>query len=285
MSDFQHVDVLSRAGLLHDTARWEALPGGRTNRVWKVQDNDRVVVVKLYLTGHENPLFPNIPEAEIQVLKSPLLQGVAPAFLGEVRGAIGTYLVYEYWPGHSWKKHPKIAANLLAKLHKCAPVLNLRDVPNGSQRIRDQTAAILASLPEAMTTDLNALRPRSTIAPTDQICILHGDAVPGNILVNHDQGILIDWQCPGIGDPCEDLSSFLSPAMQLLYRGAPLTGQERQSFLDAYSNPEISTRMWQLAPWYHWRMAAYCLWKCAQGDHAYHAGYLLECAELESYLS
>ena len=40
----------------------------------------------------------------------------------------------------------------------------------------------------------------------------------------------------GPGGPVDDLALFLSPAMQVLYRGRPLTAEEGAAFLDAYPN-------------------------------------------------
>ena len=40
---------------------------------------------------------------------------------------------------------------------------------------------------------------------------------------------LIDWQCPALGDPAEDIACFLSPAMQVIYGAGPLdAARERQ---------------------------------------------------------
>ena len=97
-------------------------------------------------------------------------------------------------------------------------------------------------------------------------CLLHGDPVPANIIAGARSLRLIDWQCPAIGDPCEDLAVFLSPAMQMTYRGSKLGTRETSEFLSAYPDPGIIARYRQLAPWYHWRMAAYCLWQAANGD-------------------
>ena len=46
--------------------------------------------------------------------------------------------------------------------------------------------------------------------------------------------VLIDWQCPGAGDPVEDLRRSSPPAFQMLYGREPLTADEEEAFLDAY---------------------------------------------------
>ena len=114
------------------------------------------------------------------------------------------------------------------------------------------------------------------------MCFLHGDPVAGNIVGNPEDWRLIDWQCPAIGDPCEDIALFLSPAMQMAYRGAPLSEGERQRFLATYPDPEITRRYQSLAAFYHWRMAAYCLWLDSRGDRAAGEGTEAEIAAMSA---
>ena len=49
----------------------------------------------------------------------------------------------------------------------------------------------------------------------------------------------------------------------------------------AYPDPSRVARYARLAPWFHWRMAAYCQWRVERGDQAYAPGFALECAALE----
>lgn len=109
---------------------------------------------------------------------------------------------------------------------------------------------------------------------------IHRDPVPGNVIVGADGLRLIDWQCPALGDPAEDLAVFLSPAMQQLYRGAPLAEDEVRAFLNAYPDHAVVARWSALRPWFGRRMAAYCLWQAARGaaDYGHAAG--LELAAL-----
>ena len=105
--------------------------------------------------------------------------------------------------------------------------------------------------------------------------------VRGNILVNGAELTLIDWQCPAIGDACDDLATFLSPAMQSVNGNAPLSPAQEDAVLSAYGNAAVSRRYRILAPAYHWRMAAYCLWKAERGHVEYAAGARLERARLQ----
>ncbi len=104
----------------------------------------------------------------------------------------------------------------------------------------------------------------------------------GNILVAGKSLTLIDWQCPAIGDPCEDIALFLSPAMQHLYRGSPLSPGEEVEFLGAYAQPATVSRYQALRPWYGWRMAAYCLWRVENGSTDYEEALQLELGILQA---
>lgn len=78
---------------------------------------------------------------------------------------------------------------------------------------------------------------------------------------------------------------FLSPAMQSVYRGQPLTEAEIGDFFAAYGAPEVAGRYARLAPWYHWRMAAYCQWQSENGRPDYGPARDLEVAALQRSLS
>jgi aminoglycoside phosphotransferase (APT) family kinase protein len=82
------------------------------------------------------------------------------------------------------------------------------------------------------------------------------------VIVDGDRAVLIDWQCPGRGDPVEDLCAFLSPAFQVLYGRAPLAPTEERSFLDTYPDREAVDRLGTLRPFYDHRMLGYCAWRC-----------------------
>jgi thiamine kinase-like enzyme len=108
--------------------------------------------------------------------------------------------------------------------------------------------------------------------------LIHADAVAGNLIDGPGGVTLIDWQCPASGDPTEDLATFLSPAMQWLYRGRVLSPQETEAFLAAYPDPAVTDRYLRLQPLYRWRMAAHCLWKADRGAPDYEKALAAELA-------
>jgi thiamine kinase len=248
---------------------WHKLVGGRVNLLWRASG----MVIKQYQHGGASPLFPNDPEAEANALAYLAPFGAAPKLVA--RGQ--AWLVYEYCPGRAWQHGPEQPARTLARLHQI-PVQQgiFRGAPNGSAQLLAQAKAIAAQcasyLPPA---------PQDLGLAPGPACLIHGDAVPGNFILHQGRTTLIDWQCPAIGDPSEDIATFLSPAMQWLYRGAPLTAQEKKAFRDATPVKTLA-RYDQLAMIYHWRMAAHCLWKAEHNAPDYAQALQLELAALQS---
>jgi thiamine kinase-like enzyme len=73
--------------------------------------------------------------------------------------------------------------------------------------------------------------------------------------------VLIDWQCPGAGDPAEDVTCFLSPAMMTLYEVRPHSPAARARFLDTYADADVVERYTRDGAAWHYRIGAYCVWR------------------------
>lgn len=258
---------------------WTPLIGGRTNAAWLAQTSAGNVVVKLYSGPARNPLFPNDPKAEAQLLQLLSSSQHTPIFRAKFETDSGACNVYDHIPGDTWQAGTSDVARLMATLHATPCPSNLRQAPDGAADLVIQTQKILALCEE--TSGLAQAKPTNGPSASGMSCLLHSDIVPGN-LIRNDTGLhLIDWQCPATGDPCEDIAIFLSPAMQHLYRGAALSDAEIDAFFTAYERPEITARYDALAPFYHWRMAAYCLWQMQNGRDDYAQGLALERAALQ----
>ncbi|WP_372887211.1 phosphotransferase [Shimia sp.] len=266
-------------------AKWRPLSGGRTNFAWRLDPagGRAPLVVKLYRGPARNPLFPNDPRAEALLLRRLGPSGLTPRLVSELRTEPGICNIYTHIPGSPWTTGAGIAGALVRSLHRIAPPSRLRRVPDGSAALEAQTRRILADCRQP--DHLSALVPGRAVAACDAAVLLHGDIVPGNLIGNATGLHLIDWQCPARGDPCEDIAMFLSPAMQSVYRGQPLTEAEIGDFFAAYGAPEVAGRYARLAPWYHWRMAAYCQWQSENGRPDYGPARDLEVAALQRSLS
>jgi aminoglycoside phosphotransferase (APT) family kinase protein len=262
--------ALAEAGLATG-GTWTPLRGGRTNRLWRSAEAG--LVCKLY-SGAASPLFPNDPEAEALALRALAGRQIAPALVARARTAEGAVLVYRHEDGTAGAAEVEEVARLLRRLHGMA-------APGGLPAKDDPLAqgdAMLRGLPEAAA--LAALRPAPVATTPTPPVFLHGDPVPANIIRTPDGPRLIDWQCPARGEASEDLAIFLSPAMQQLYGNGPLSQSDEARFLAAYGDPLVVRRYRDLAPAYHWRMAAHCLWKAGQGAPEYAAAAELELARL-----
>lgn len=244
------------------------LSGGRTNRVFAVGG----IVAKLYTPEAASPLFPNDAGAETRALALLAPLGLAPALRASGPG----WLLCEALPGRTWHRDPAAAAQTLARLHRIdPPPPGFRSLPTGSRGLAADARRVAAGV-----TGLPPLPALPALPDLVAPRFVHGDAVAGNLIETPTGVVLIDWQCPGLGDPAEDLAAFLSPAMQRLYRGAPLTADERAAFLSAYGEPGTVARYHALAPLLHWRLAAHCLWRAARGDAGYAEAARLELAAL-----
>ena len=194
----------------------------------------------------------------------------------------GVVLLYHHVPGKPWREDPGPVARTLARLHRMAPPPGLTPAPDGSAALAAQTLSILALCAGPDADRLRAAAPRGAVPASGATALLHGDPVPGNLILSGGRLTLIDWQCPALGDPVHDLALFLSPAMQQIYRGAPLSVAETARFHTAYADPATTDRYRALAPWFHWRMAAYCLWRAKTGPADYTTGVALERACLSN---
>ncbi len=263
----------------------ERLAGGQTNRVWRLRGEVYDLVLKLYVSGASTPLFANDPAREVACLAALSGSGLAPAPVAADPRAGPPWLLYRHLPGRRWAQGVEAVAHLLARVHAAAPPPGLPWAPDGSAALARQALEILSLCRTARAAELRALAPRGQVAPSGQARLLHGDPVAGNIVVHAGRAALIDWQCPALGDPAEDLAIFTSPAMQLAYRGTPLSAEEKQAFLGAYPDRAALDRYRALGPWYHWRMAAYCLYQAERGRAVYAEGLELERAALRAHAS
>ena len=273
---------LGHSGIIPADLTWTAYSGGRTNRIWQVGSGADAMVCKLYDHNAGTILFPNEIKAEENALH--FLQGseFAPELTGSWRSSLGPCLVYQHVPGQLWRGEVEAVGKKLSALHNLrAPSQGFRILDAGAKSILKTGREILGNCTSSAATSLAKKAP-SAIAVSDTSAVfLHGDLVPGNIIMNGPNVRFIDWQCPAIGDATEDIAIFLSPAMQVLYGHRALSDDENTAFFAAYSNAAVRDRYKRLKPFYHWRMAAHCLWKAEQGHHDYRGALKLEAAALE----
>lgn len=243
----------------------QPLPGGRSNKVFRLGD----FILKTYCPDTASPLFPNhgAAEATALTLLSPL--GLSP----RLRASGAGWIIYDYVDGTPWQADPAPMAQTLHRLHSTIlPPNSLRPLPNGS-------TALLAHALSFAPPGLPPPPPDPGLPPVTPQPV-HADAVPGNILITPTGPLLIDWQCPGLGDPAEDLATLTSPAMIWLYTGRNAPEGWTEALLAAYPCPETAARTRALIPLYRWRIMAHCAWRAARGAADYARAFQIERAAL-----
>lgn len=271
---------LVERGLATGDSGFIRMHGGRSNRVWRLSGPGGLVL-KLFGTDDGNPMFANDAGLEQLAMQALDATGLAPRFVASGRVGQLPWILYRHVPGSAWSRGVDEVAGLLGRLHAIPRISGLPPGPNGSEDLVAQTQRILAALDPGQDRSLLRLQPAGVVGPSRSLSVIHRDPVPGNLVQCDRHLTLIDWQCPAIGDPAEDLAVFLSPAMQHLYAGAVLAQDMVERMLTLYPDPQVADRYRQLSPWFHWRMAAYCLWKVQAGDRDYRKGLELELALLE----
>jgi len=268
----RHSGVLDR----DETADLTPLRGGYHNDVSLLRSKHGRFVAKHFVAGSTNPLFPQLPRAEFAALTILRGLGVAPQPIALVPAVESRdLLVYEFVEGVAWRSDGETDGDaaaigaLFAAVHSidgsAATAAGLRALPMHPVEVLAQAATLFhAAGHQACTT---APTPAAeTFAPT----LVHTDCGPGNIIVGPDSSgrqrpVLIDWQCPGVGDPVEDLANFTSPAIQILYGLPPLGDADIAAFLDAYAATCMTDatveRFHRLRGPYHLRLAAYCAYR------------------------
>jgi len=278
--------VIQALGLPND-AEWSPMPMGKTNHVWRADIPGTCLVVK-WFTGQATPLFANDPFAEFACL-SRFGGYLAPLPVLFLSGSYGRAIVYHFLSGPTWAKDVASVGRLLRDVHDRRHVPGLRARASGSEAMLASAEAILSACRDVPVRMRNALKrladaPKVTPLNATDLRLLHGDPVAANIVETPDGLRLIDWQSPGLGEPCEDLAVFLSPSMQLEYRGAILTDEQSESFLLAYGDPIAWARYLRLRPFLHLRFAAYALWGLERGRNQHAQGMDAELDALDQSL-
>lgn len=245
-----------------------ALAGGRTNRLWR----SGARVAKLFTHGTATPLFGNDPGVEWIALNALGPRGLAPVPLGLYQTDAGACLVYSHVAGQAGQTAPGTAARLLHRLHSYGPIDGFPTVATGAavlaegQRMFAEAGVQPSPMPAAPL-------------PPDRPVPIHRDPVAQNIIACQAGAVLVDWQCPGMGDPVEDLAHFLSPAMQVLYG----TTGPAADFLSVYPDQTVVARYRIAGAAFHWRMAGYCAWQVARGVQDYRSALEAEMTLLDAW--
>jgi len=261
-----------------DALSMTLLTGGFWNRVYRLRSrqHDKLDwVVKQFAQVPVNPMFPILPATEYAALQFLQGQPCAPtpvAFIAD--SPVGSLLVYEFVKGSDWNGDLEATATLLARVHRIPidafAMKAFRKLPADAPKLLTHAEEMLQGHDSALSDSVREWCPKvsmHTVRPIRKDVLVHTDCGPGNMVSSPDGLRLIDWQCPGIGDGLQDVVTFLSPAMQVLYGYPVLTPAQEQQFLGAYvsalaENPpdaqESQARLHSVRSSHHYRFAAYC---------------------------
>jgi hypothetical protein len=263
----------------------ELLAGGYRNHVyrWRRQPTMADAVVKVFVESPANPLFPTLPQHEASALSLLDGTGLAPEPLAyELDPHLGHVLVYAMVRGETWSSGAAAVGRLLRRVHAVdtgSTVFRFRTLVSTPEDVAAQALSIIRLIDDhPLARLLRQLVDRSAAAApraSGPRCLVHTDPGPGNVIVGADGTRLIDWQCPGLGDPVEDLAGFASPAIQILYEHQPLADDEVADLLHGYDElpagndaaRSASARFFALAPLYSARTAAYCAYRMSALAH------------------
>jgi thiamine kinase len=255
------IALLTAEGLLapSDAPQVVALAGGYWNLVLRLKSASHDWVVKVFDQRPERRLFPILPDSEARAMTALAGLGLAPdpvAYFPET-AARPAVLVYRFHEGEPWRSNTARVAQLLKRQHAMKPD-GFRLLATEPDAILAQGDWLIRDIDDDFVLRLRTARPAVRPVPRPRLGFVHTDAGPGNLIEGPEGLRLIDWQCPGIGDPAEDLYSFLAPCFQILFQHAPLTEDECREFFAAYANDGIAGRLRAMEPSYAYRMLAYC---------------------------
>lgn len=243
------------------------LPGGFRNDVWKVRDGRGWLIEKRYSEdpGEANPMYPNLADHEAAALAALGPRGLAPQLVRHERGVI----TYRFVPGTMWRSGVNDVAALLHDIHSGPAPRGLRQLCGSAAQALADGDEMVAAVSAKAAADLREVRPTvASSAVVRRRSLVHTDCGPGNLVRSRRGLVLIDWQCPGLGDPVEDIACFISPAMMILYQQKPHSARVVEQFLAAYGDSvhgrETVARYRRDAAAWHYRIGGYCVWRAGR---------------------
>ncbi|MDW4549928.1 phosphotransferase [Defluviimonas sp. D31] len=244
--------ILRQSGVIAGPCEIRPLTGGYANTVLRIDTSDGRILAKSFGKPMAGTLFPNLPADEAEALRRLSGFGVAPELVGF--WPEHDLLAYAYVEGAPWDGDVAAVARLLLR-KEAADAKGFRKVSLTPAEILREGDALFARCEDG------ARPPRpvpADLSPPRRWSLIHTDVGPGNLIGSGDGLRLIDWQCPAMGDACEDIYDFLSPAFQILSERTPLAAPETAAFFAALDRSDLEARYLELRPYFAWRMTAYC---------------------------
>lgn len=214
----------------------QALPGGLSNRTFKVQRGDETLVLRM--DGDRTLPFWIDREREVSVHRKAAQVGLAPDIV--FANAAAGVLITQFVPGRTWsaddlRAHENIdhVTGLLRDVH----ALPLTGPRFESSKIAEAYLLRLIDIPDRADFAQRCVDVIAAVPAAGDICCCHNDVVAAN-LIGLSRPMLIDWEYACDNDPFFDLASLLA------YHGVGKTLSE--SWLSAFAggnSPELRERL------------------------------------------
>ena len=229
--DARVVSALRGAGLIGsaEEARFEALAGGVSSDIWKVETADRIFCVKrarAKLKVAADWLAP-VERNRYEVAWYRIAHGIVPGAVPEILHHDESEMLcamnfldpeqYRLWKTElrDGRAEPADAAEVgrrLVRIHSATadnPAVTAQFPPNGifhSIRLEPYLEATAAAHPDLHDTLLALSRRTGSL----RIAMVHGDVSPKNILLGPQGPVFLDAECACMGDPAFDLAFCLN---------------------------------------------------------------------------
>ena len=232
---------LVKFGLLTHSTHLKKLTGGRSNETW-FANTEPPVVIKKFSAGNVSKIFDNNIHLEWACLAHLHPLGMASEPIHFHATDTLELIVTGYVEAKATRLDPHDVGQYLARLHHLPPpdFLPKRRHPLPWTKSVSEAYGPINGSP----------------LPVRNPVFLHGDPVPANF-ISSDPMIAVDWQCPAIGDPCDDIAIYLSPGMHSIYSDHPFTAEDVHDFWRGYSNEDVRARYSELSPVYRQTFASY----------------------------
>jgi aminoglycoside phosphotransferase (APT) family kinase protein len=251
------IESLRAHGLLNDAkgARFEALTGGISSDIWKVEADGRVYCVKRALAKLKvkanwfAPVERNRYEVEWYRRANQYVPGSAPRVLAHDESSMLFAMEYldprshklwkpELKEGRAKVKDARMAGEILGKIHSGAAkdkTLQNSFPPNDIfHAIRLEPYLEATAIKHADLREQLFFLSRRT--NQTQLTMIHGDVSPKNMLFGPNGPIFLDAECACIGDPAFDLAFCLNHfLLKCLW-----TPSAKMAFIDCFNAMALS---------------------------------------------
>lgn len=188
--------------------RWQALPGGLTNRNYKVDCADRCFVLRLDDTHTAGFGLDRVTEIKARKLACEAGLAAQVVFADIERGI----LLSEYLAGEVWREedlqHPRNLESLAELLRKVHALPSLGECFNRNQ-VAKRYADQLAGRPDLYSFGQACQRLVADSPVGEFVCCCHNDVIAENV-VAASQLKLLDWEYACDNDPMFDLASLIA---------------------------------------------------------------------------